>query len=59
MQINGKLRGRLTLPSGLSREEARTLLSDSELVQRFVGSREVRSFVFVPDRLVNIVISAE
>lgn len=59
VQINGKLRGRLTLPSGLSREEARTLLSDSELVQRFVGSREVRSFVFVPDRLVNIVISAE
>ena len=56
VQINGKLRARLEAPADISEEAAReTALSDPN-IQRHVAGREVRKVVYVPGRLVNVVV---
>jgi len=56
VQVNGKVRGRLRVQPGLSKDAAieRALAEDS--VQRFVEGKDVRKAVHVPDRLVNLVV---
>ncbi|MFI4866351.1 MAG: leucine--tRNA ligase [Steroidobacterales bacterium] len=56
VQVNGKLRGRVRLPVGAQRQIAvDAALADPD-VQRFIGGKEVRRAVHVPDKLVNLVI---
>ncbi len=56
LQINGKLRGRMDVPSDLTRETAQAYFMQTEEIQKLVGDKTVRKFVFVPGRLVNIVV---
>jgi leucyl-tRNA synthetase len=56
VQVNGRLRARMPLPKGISQEEAQAAALADENVRRFVESGEVRKVVFVPDRLVNLVV---
>ena len=55
VQINGKVRARLTVPRGLEEEAAFAAALDHDDVQRHLGSKSVRKRIYVPDRLVNIV----
>jgi leucyl-tRNA synthetase len=55
VQVNGKVRSRLTLPSGAADVEARTRALDDERVRPWLEGRRVERVVVVPDRLVNIV----
>ncbi len=56
VQVNGKLRARITVPTDAARNELQeAALADSN-VQRFVENREVQKIVVVPGRLVNIVV---
>ena len=56
VQVNGKLRGRVRLPVGAQRQIAvDAALADPD-VRRFIGGKEVRRAVHVPDKLVNLVI---
>ncbi len=55
VQINGKLRDRLTVEAGLPEEEARRLALASEGARRFLEDKEVKKVIVVPGRLVNIV----
>jgi leucyl-tRNA synthetase len=56
VQINGKLRARLELPADITEEAAReTALADAK-VQRHLGGKEIRKVIYVPGRLVNIVV---
>lgn len=56
VQVNGKVRGRLTVTPGISEQEAveRALAEDG--VQRHVGEKGVRKTIYVADRLVNLVV---
>jgi leucyl-tRNA synthetase len=56
VQVNGKLRGRLPLPRGIGEEAAKAAALADENVRKFVDNRQVR-VIFVPDRLVNLVVS--
>jgi leucyl-tRNA synthetase len=56
LQVNGKLRDRLEVPRGLTREELERFASASEKVQRHVGSSTIRKVIVVPDKLVNVVV---
>ncbi|HKJ16376.1 MAG TPA: leucine--tRNA ligase [Xanthomonadales bacterium] len=56
IQINGKLRARLEIEPGASRDEAVDQALALENVQRHVEGKEVRKVIHVPDRLVNIVV---
>jgi leucyl-tRNA synthetase len=55
VQVNGKVRDRLTVPVGVEREEAERLALASEGAQRFTEGLTVRKVIVVPGRLVNIV----
>jgi leucyl-tRNA synthetase len=56
VQVNGKLRGRVRLPVGAQRQIAVDAALAQPDVQRFIGGKEVRRAVHVPDKLVNLVI---
>ena len=56
VQVNGKVRDRITLPAGFSQEEAKEVALQSEVVQRFLEGKEPRKVIVVPGKLVNIVV---
>jgi leucyl-tRNA synthetase len=56
LQVNGKIRDKLQVPTGLSREELEKFASSSENVQKHIGSSQVKKMVVVPDKLVNVVV---
>jgi leucyl-tRNA synthetase len=59
VQVNGKVRGRLQVSAGISEAEAIERALAAEAIQRFVGSSAVRKTVYVPNRLVNLVVGGE
>ncbi|HEY3314039.1 MAG TPA: leucine--tRNA ligase [Bacillota bacterium] len=56
VQINGKIRDRLTVPTGLTEEMFRELILKHRRVQELIAGKRVVKIVAVPDRLANIVV---
>ena len=56
VQVNGRVRGRVRAARGLSEEEAVELALADHAVRRFVDDGEIKKTVYVPDRLVNLVV---
>jgi len=56
VQVNGKLRGRVSVPVGAAEALVREAALADEQVRRFVGDKPVRKVVVVPGKLVNIVV---
>jgi len=56
VQVNGKLRDRITVPADISEENAKRVALASENVKRFVGDKQPRQVIVVPKKLVNIVL---
>ncbi|HUZ01895.1 MAG TPA: leucine--tRNA ligase [Thermomicrobiaceae bacterium] len=56
VQVNGKVRDRLEVQAGITEERAVELARSSQRVQELLDGRTVRRVVYVPDRLVNIVV---
>ena len=56
VQVNGKLRDRLTVSPIISDEEAKALALASPAVQSQIGEKPIRKVIVIPGRLVNIVI---
>ena len=57
VQVNGKLRGKITVPSGAAKDECEAMALADENVQRHVQEKTVRKVIVVPDKIVNIVVS--
>jgi len=56
VQVNGKVRARLEVPADITEEAARETALSDENVQRYVEGKEIRKVVYVPGRLVNVVV---
>jgi len=56
VQINGKLRGRVMIAAKATEAEARAAALGDENVSKWVEGKEIRKFVFVPSKLINIVV---
>ena len=56
VQVNGKLRDRLEAPADISEDAAKDLALASEKVRPHLEGRELRKAVYVPGRLVNLVV---
>ncbi|MCC7340652.1 MAG: leucine--tRNA ligase [Bryobacterales bacterium] len=56
VQVNGKLRSRVTVPLGTSKEALENAAMEDAKVREWVGGKTVVKVVVVPDKLVNIVI---
>ena len=55
VQINGKVRGRINVPSDLTREAAPAYFAENEEAQKILSGVTIKKLVYVPGRLVNIV----
>lgn len=56
LQVNGKVRGRITMPAGLTEEQARAVALQNEAVLRHLEGKTPRKVIYVPGKLVNIVV---
>jgi leucyl-tRNA synthetase len=56
LQINGKLRGAVMVPSGATKEEIEALALASPTVQSFSAGAAPKKVIVVPGRLVNVVL---
>ncbi len=56
VQINGKLRGKITVASEASISEIENQVLKEESVLRHVGDRMIKKIIVVPNKLVNIVL---
>jgi leucyl-tRNA synthetase len=56
VQVNGKLRGTISGPTGMDQEQAEALARAEENVLRHLEGAEVRRVIYVPNRLLNLVI---
>ena len=55
LQVNGKVRGRLTVPSAATKEELEKIALADANVQTHIADAQVKKIICVPGRLVNIV----
>ncbi len=55
VQVNGKLRSKITVPADISQEAVEKLALAEDNVSRFITDKTVRKVIYVPGRLVNIV----
>jgi len=56
LQVNGKVRGRLSVPFGTPQAEIEKLALADPKVQPFIAGKQVVNIIVVPDKLVNIVV---
>ncbi len=56
VQVNGKVRGKLEVSRGTSELDAMALLRSDERIRGWVEGKEITRTVFVPDRLLNLVV---
>ena len=55
IQINGKLRDRITIPTSYEEDEVKTWALKSERIRKLVEGKEIKRVILVPKKLVNIV----
>ncbi len=56
VQVNGKLRNRLQFSVDATKEQIEETALADERIQRFIEEKEIRKVIYVPNRLVNIVV---
>ena len=56
IQINGKSRGRLRIPSSASDEQVLKIAQDSKEYQKYCQTKDILRTIIVPNRLINIVL---
>ena len=56
VQVNGKVRGEINLPKDATEEVARELALANAKVANFIDGKEIKKFIYVPGRIVNVVI---
>ena len=56
IQVNGRVRDAIIIKTGLSEEEVKKIVMASDKVQKFIADQPVKKFIYIPDRIVNIVI---
>ncbi|MGB2249049.1 MAG: leucine--tRNA ligase [Alcanivorax sediminis] len=55
VQVNGKVRAKLTVPANADKDSVETLAKDEPNVQKFIEGKTIRKVIVVPGKLVNIV----
>jgi len=56
VQVNGKVRGKVTMPIDATKEQMENTAMENENVKKFVDGKTILNVVVIPKRLVNIVI---
>ncbi len=56
VQINGKVRDTFEAAAGISENDAKQLTLKRENVKKWIGAKPVKKVIFVPNKLINIVV---
>jgi len=56
IQVNGKMRDKVSVPMNISEEEAKELTLGRETVKKWRGGKIIKKIIFVKNKLINIVI---
>ncbi len=56
IQVNGKLRGTVTIEPGTSEADLKKAVLEDERVSKFLAGKPVRKWIVVPEKLVNLVL---
>jgi leucyl-tRNA synthetase len=56
VQVNGKLRGHITVPADADKKTLETMALNEPKVQRFTAEKTVKKVIVVPKKLVNVVV---
>jgi len=56
VQVNGKVRDRISVPVDIGEEEAKALALSSAAIAKYVDDKKPRKVILVPGKLVNIVV---
>jgi len=56
IQINGKVRDEIEVEIGISKEETERLAISQEKIKNWVMGKDIKKVIFVPDKLINIVV---
>jgi leucyl-tRNA synthetase len=55
IQVNGKVRDRITVPSSMGEEEIKGVALEREKIRRLIHDKAVKRVILVPKKLINIV----
>jgi leucyl-tRNA synthetase len=55
IQVNGRLRDRMTIPASYGEAEVKAWALKSERIRKLVEGKEIKRVILVPKKLVNIV----
>jgi leucyl-tRNA synthetase len=56
VQVNGKVRAKIEAIAGIDQSEVETLAKTSPIVQKWLDSKPIKKIIYIPGRLVNIVV---
>ena len=56
VQVNGKVRGKITIPADADEETVRELALSNEKIKKYTEGKNIIKFIYVKGRLVNIVV---
>ena len=56
IQINGKVRDKMEIKSGLNQQQIEKLVLESAKLQPWLEGKQPKKIIFVPDKLINIVV---
>ena len=56
VQINGKKRSILKVKRGMIEKKILETIKQSQEIEKFIGRKEIKKFIFIPNRLINIII---
>lgn len=56
VQINGKVKTSVSVAAGITEDEIREIVLKNSMIGNLTADKDIKKFVFVPDRIVNIVL---
>ena len=56
VQINGKVRGKIEVSSGLEQDEIESVAKSIKNVDDLLGDKEIKKCIYVKEKLINFVI---
>ena len=56
VQINGKVRGKIEVPSNLDQTEIESIAKSIKNVDDLLGEKEIKKCIYVKEKLINFVI---
>ena len=56
VQINGKLRGRITIKVGISESDIRSIVENDRKIYKYIENYDIKKIIYIKDKLINYVV---